>query len=156
MLGNGIQKRKKKVRAYDMKRVAAGAHLPTLWLFVPAKRSDDRTDYCLAIQMGAANSVSATKFSQDDTECFEKNARVSFWFRNSQYIDPILEKSIIQKGEMESCVQVVVGSIVWGFRRLKNPSCREISARGYALHSVCPNFRFFPLLTAFPSHTIRI
>ena len=30
-----------------MKRVAAGAHLPTPWLFEPAKRPDDRADYCL-------------------------------------------------------------------------------------------------------------
>ena len=30
-----------------MKRVAAGAHLSTLWLFDPAKRPDDRSDYCL-------------------------------------------------------------------------------------------------------------
>ena len=30
-----------------MKRVAAGAHIPTPWLFEPAKRPDDRADYCL-------------------------------------------------------------------------------------------------------------
>ena len=30
-----------------MKRVAAGAHLPTPWLSEPAKRPDDRADYCL-------------------------------------------------------------------------------------------------------------
>ena len=30
-----------------MKRVAAGAHLPTPWLFEAAKRPDDRADYCL-------------------------------------------------------------------------------------------------------------
>ena len=30
-----------------MKRVAAGAHLPTPWLFEPAKRPDDRADYYL-------------------------------------------------------------------------------------------------------------
>ena len=30
-----------------MKRVAAGAHLPTPWLFEPEKRADDRVDYCL-------------------------------------------------------------------------------------------------------------
>ena len=33
--------------AYAMKRVAAGAHLSTPWLFAPAKRPDDRADYCL-------------------------------------------------------------------------------------------------------------
>ena len=30
-----------------MKRVAAGAHLPTPRLFEPAKKADDRADYCL-------------------------------------------------------------------------------------------------------------
>ena len=30
-----------------IKRVAAGAHLPTPWLFEPAKCPDDRADYCL-------------------------------------------------------------------------------------------------------------
>ena len=30
-----------------MKRVAAGAHIPTPWLFEPAKRPDDTADYCL-------------------------------------------------------------------------------------------------------------
>ena len=39
--GNG------KLRAYAMKRVAAGAHVPTLWLFEHAKRADDRANYCL-------------------------------------------------------------------------------------------------------------
>ena len=36
-----------KLGAYAMKRVAAGAHLRTPWLFEPAERPDDRTDYCL-------------------------------------------------------------------------------------------------------------
>ena len=30
-----------------MKHVAAGAHLPTPWLFEPAKRPDDRADYSI-------------------------------------------------------------------------------------------------------------
>ena len=33
--------------------------------------------------------------------------------------------------------QTAVGSIVWAFRGLKNPSRREMSARSYALHNVC-------------------
>ena len=37
--------------------------------------------------------------------------------------------------------QALVGSIVWAFRRLK-PTCREMSARGYALHSVRPQLCF--------------
>ena len=35
-----------KGKLYAMKHVAAGAHLPTPSLFEPAKRSDDRADYC--------------------------------------------------------------------------------------------------------------
>ena len=38
--------------------------------------------------------------------------------------------------EKISSVQAVVGSIVLAFPRLKKPRCREMSARGYALHSV--------------------
>ena len=30
-----------------MKRVAAGTHLPTPWLFETAERQDDKNDYCL-------------------------------------------------------------------------------------------------------------
>ena len=30
-----------------MQGVAAGAHLSTPWVFEPAKRPDDRADYCL-------------------------------------------------------------------------------------------------------------
>ena len=38
---------KEKLGAYGMKRVDACAHLPTACLFEPAKRQDDRADYCL-------------------------------------------------------------------------------------------------------------
>ena len=38
---------KVKLETYAMKRVAAGVHHPTPWLFEPAKRPDDRADYCL-------------------------------------------------------------------------------------------------------------
>ena len=41
------QAKKGKMGAYTMNRVAAGAHLPTAWFFVPAKRPDNRADYCL-------------------------------------------------------------------------------------------------------------
>ena len=37
----------------------------------------------------------------------------------------------------ETAAQAVVGSIVWTFHRLKKPRCQEMSARGYALHSIC-------------------
>ena len=43
----GSERNKGKLGAYAMKRVAAGAHLPNPWLFEPAKRPDDRADYCL-------------------------------------------------------------------------------------------------------------
>ena len=36
-----------KLGAHAMKRVAAGAHLPTTWFFEPGKRPDNRADYCL-------------------------------------------------------------------------------------------------------------
>ena len=32
---------------YATERVAAGAHVPTPWLFESAKRPDDRAKYCL-------------------------------------------------------------------------------------------------------------
>ena len=48
---------------------------------------------------------------------------------------------MLQLGE-ETAVQAVVGSTVWAFRRLKKPWCREMSLRGYALHSVCPQLFF--------------
>ena len=38
---------KGKLWAHAIKRVAAGAYLPTSWLFEPAKRPDDKADYCL-------------------------------------------------------------------------------------------------------------
>ena len=43
--------RKGKLGANAMKRVSAGAHLPTTWLFEPAKRSHDSADYCLHCQL---------------------------------------------------------------------------------------------------------
>ena len=43
-----------------MKRADAGAHISTSWFFEPAKRPDDKADYCLA----AVSSPSAsTSFS---------------------------------------------------------------------------------------------
>ena len=41
----GRREEKGKGGANAMKCVAAGAHLPTPWLFEPAKRPDDRADY---------------------------------------------------------------------------------------------------------------
>ena len=42
----------------------------------------------------------------------------------------------------ETAVQAVVGSIVCAFRRIKKPKSREMSARGYAIHSVCTQLSF--------------
>ena len=44
---DGIGSKKGKLGAHAVKRVAAGAHLLNPWLFEPAKRPDDRADYCL-------------------------------------------------------------------------------------------------------------
>ena len=44
----------------------------------------------------------------------------------------------------ETAVQAVVGSIVWAFCRPNKPRNREMSARGYALHSVRPQLSIFP------------
>ena len=44
---NGGDINKGKLGANAMKRVAAGAHLPTPWLFEPAKCLDNTADYCL-------------------------------------------------------------------------------------------------------------
>ena len=43
----------------------------------------------------------------------------------------------------ETAVQAVVDSIAWAFRKLKKRRCREMSARGYALHSVRSQLSFF-------------
>ena len=56
MFGTCYEKEGREVGCNTMNRVAAGAHLPTPWLFVSAKRPDDRADYCLA----AVSSPSAT------------------------------------------------------------------------------------------------
>ena len=41
------RRKKGKLGAHAIKRVAAGAHFQTPWLFERAKRPDDRADYCL-------------------------------------------------------------------------------------------------------------
>ena len=43
--------------------------------------------------------------------------------------------------------KAAVGSIVWAFRRFKKPRSREMSARGYALHSVRPKLFFSTVLS---------
>ena len=52
----------------------------------------------------------------------------------------------------ETAAQAVVDSIFWAFRRLKKPRSREMSARSYALYSVCTRLSFsldFPFLLTF-------
>ena len=46
-VGMDTERKKGKLGANAMKRVAAGAPLPTPWLFEPAKHTYDRADYCL-------------------------------------------------------------------------------------------------------------
>ena len=46
---------------------------------------------------------------------------------------------VLFQSALSSGAQAVVGSIVWAFRRLKKPRCREMSARGY----VCLQLSFF-------------
>ena len=43
-----------------------------------------------------------------------------------------------QNSKQVTAAQVVVGSVVWALRGLKKPRSRDMSARGYALHCVCP------------------
>ena len=52
------------------------------------------------------------------------------------------EYPVLPRGE-ETAAQTVVGSIGRAFRRLKNPRFREMSVRGYALYSVCPQLFFY-------------
>ena len=46
------------------------------------------------------------------------------------------EYLVLALGE-KIAVKAVIGSIFWAFRRLKKPMSWKMSARGYALHSVC-------------------
>ena len=45
--------------SYAMKRLAAGAHLPTPWLFEPAKRPDE---YCLGYSPASSNANTRYSF----------------------------------------------------------------------------------------------
>ena len=58
------------------------------------------------------------------------------------------EYLVLALGE-KTADQAVVGSIVWAFRRLKKPRCREMSSSGYALHSVYPQPSFLYLCFLF-------
>ena len=46
-LKHGMGDGKEGGKCWGHKRVAAGAHLRTPWTFEPAKRPDERADYCL-------------------------------------------------------------------------------------------------------------
>ena len=39
--------KKEMLGVYAIERISAGAHFPSPWVFEPAKRLDDRADYCL-------------------------------------------------------------------------------------------------------------
>ena len=59
MYESSPRKKEGKLGAYAIKRVAAGAHLPTPWLFEPAKRPDDRANYCLDWRGVCENNIHA-------------------------------------------------------------------------------------------------
>ena len=58
----------KKLGANAMEHVAAGAHLPTLWLFERAKHPDDRADYCLERRLLPGETTTAWR----DDYCLER------------------------------------------------------------------------------------
>ena len=51
-----------KLGAKAMKRVAAGAHLPTPWHFKPAKRPDGRAKLLLGLQFPPPVEATETRF----------------------------------------------------------------------------------------------
>ena len=57
-----------KLEANAMKRGAAGAHLPTPWLFEPAKCPDDRADYYLVHTGPSINQYGALALSDYNVE----------------------------------------------------------------------------------------
>ena len=77
-------------------------------------------------------SISGFEHSISSRTCWTHDVRLGMQFER-----------IISKFSVGA--QTVVGSIVWALRRLKNLWSREMSARGYALHCVCPQFSF-PIL----------
>ena len=58
----------------------------------------------------------------------------------------VIERNMLHEFSLKTnCIaQGVIGSIVWAFCTLKKPRIGEMSARGYALHSVCFQCRIFP------------
>ena len=55
----------------------------------------------------------------------------------------------------ETAVQALFGSIVWAFRRLKKSRSRDMSARNYAFHSVCPQLSFLSCTQCYHNMTAR-
>ena len=71
-----------------MKRVDAGAHLPTPWLFQPAKRSDDRADYCLGPQYNSSTFCehSLIKFKNKNTSMYFRTKTNGLKLKSNQII----------------------------------------------------------------------
>ena len=67
---------KGKLGANAMKRVAAGAHLPTHWQLEPAKRPDDRAEYCLDVPPDKDSKV---EFQMSFAYRLEKGSYYTFW-----------------------------------------------------------------------------
>ena len=47
VLARELGRKEEELVVYAIKRVAAGAHVPTPRFFEPAKRPDDRADFCM-------------------------------------------------------------------------------------------------------------
>ena len=77
-----MENRKKdgKLQANAIKRVAAGAYLPTLWLFEPAKRPDDRADTAwTAVSFPSANAGTGFTVEDWDAWCVNTVRKKTTW-----------------------------------------------------------------------------
>ena len=61
--GWSLEVGKRKVGTKAMKRIAAGADLPTPWLFEPAKRPDDRADYCTTAWIAVSSPSARARYT---------------------------------------------------------------------------------------------
>ena len=52
-------------------------------------------------------------------------------------------ETVVSQHDVVNSAPYILKYCVYSFRRLKKPRCREMSARSYALHSVCPRISFF-------------
>ena len=116
-----------------------------LWLCVPTGSSGHHL-YLPTTQPAAFFITWFPAFGKQvaDPSLFTSRSRPSPLNCKNEYL-------VLALGE-ESANEIVMGSIVWAFGRLKNLRSRKMSARGCALHSVCPQLFFF----LFGSHRLAI